>query len=36
MPLKSRQAELRQKHGELNPAPTRGASRQDLATAVDL
>jgi formate hydrogenlyase transcriptional activator len=33
MPPDSRQVEVRQKHGELNPAPTRGATRQDLATA---
>ncbi len=29
----SRQVQVRQKHGEPNPAPTRGATRQDLATA---
>ena len=34
MPPDSRQVQVRQKHGELNPAPTRGATRQDLATAV--
>ena len=33
MPPESRQVEVRQKHSELNPAPTRGATRQYLATA---
>ena len=33
MPPDSRQVEVCQKHGELNPAPTRGATRQELATA---
>ena len=33
MPPDSRQVEVRQMHGELNPAPTRGATRHDLATA---
>lgn len=33
MPPESRQVEVRRKHSELNPAPTRGATRQYLATA---
>jgi len=33
MPPDSRQVEMCQKYGELNPAPTRGATRQELATA---
>ena len=33
MPPDSRQVEVRRMHGELNPAPTRGATRHDLATA---
>jgi len=33
MPPDSRQVDVQQKHGERNPAPARGATRQDLATA---
>ena len=33
MPPDSRQVEVCQKHGELNPAPTCGATRQELAPA---
>jgi hypothetical protein len=33
MPPDSRQVDVQQKHGERNPAPARGATRQELATA---
>jgi len=33
MPPDSRQVDVHQKHGERNPAPARGATRQELATA---
>src|SRR5467141_832103 len=33
MPPDSRQVDVQQKRGEPNPAPTRGATRQELATA---
>jgi formate hydrogenlyase transcriptional activator len=33
MPPDSRQVDVQQKHGELHPPPTRGATRQELANA---
>jgi PAS domain-containing protein len=33
MPQDSRQVDVEQRHGERNPAPARGATRQELATA---
>jgi formate hydrogenlyase transcriptional activator len=33
MPPDSRQVDVQQKHGERDPAPARGATRQELATA---
>ena len=33
MPPDSRQVDVQQERGERNPAPTRGAIRQELATA---
>jgi PAS domain-containing protein len=33
MPPDSRQVDVQQKHGERNPTPARGATRQELATA---
>jgi hypothetical protein len=33
MPPDSRQVDVQQKHGERNPAPARGATGQELATA---